>query len=114
MSTLWLLKGGPDASGWIKLEQDAKAQKINVIHFDRDSWALVKAAQAPDGYEGLPPREPMDGLYLDTHGRPCYVAGGKEVPSARRVVNYLGDEAKQLLDKMGDADLVLERLGKAY
>lgn len=111
---LWLLKGGPDAPGWDQLQADAMAKRVHVLLFDRDAWALVQAAEAPTGYEGLAATEPPDGLYLDQHGRPCYVAGRREVHSARAVIRGLGPQAQELLDKLGDPDLVLERLGRAY
>jgi hypothetical protein len=114
MERLWLLKGTPDAPGWTKLQIDAQLNKTNVISFDRDKWALVKAADPPNGYDGLPPGDPPDGLYLDNFGRPIYVAGLQEVHSARAVIKALGDDARQLFDKLGDADLALERLGRAY
>lgn len=114
MDPLWLLEGPPDAPGWLPLQVDAQSKKINVISYDRDRWALVKAAEAPTQYEGLVPSEPPDGLYLDNFGRPVYVAGHKEVHSARAVIKALGPQAEQLLDKVGDPDLVLERLGRSY
>lgn len=111
---LWLLRGAPDAPGWTPLQIDAQQKKVNVLHFDRDKWALVKATESPAGYDGLTPGDPPDGLYLDNYGRPVYVAGLKEVHSAKAVIKVLGEEAEQLLDKIGDPDLVLERLGRAY
>jgi hypothetical protein len=114
MDRLWLLKGTPDAPGWIRLEQEARAKQIEVPHFDRDAWALMRAPAAPTDYEGLTPTEPPDGLYLDNHGRPLYLVGGRETPSARSVVKALGTEAEALLAKIGDPDLVLERLGRCY
>jgi hypothetical protein len=111
---LWLLRGEPDAPGWDALQADAMAKRVKVLHFDRDRWALVKAADPPGGYEGLDPTEPPDGLYLDNYGRPCYVVGRREVHSARAVVRALGTEAEALLDKLGDPHLVLERLGRCY
>ncbi len=114
METLWLLKGGPQAKGWTELQIDSAAKKIFVLTFDRDAWALVKAEERPEGYEGLTPGEPVDGLYLDQFGRPIYIAGGREVHSARVVVKALGPKAEEMLDKIGDADLVLERMGRAF
>ena len=111
---LWLLKGSPDATGWTRLEQDARADTINVLHFDSHAWALIKQEQSPSGYDGLTPGVPSDGNYLDQFGRPCYVLGAREVHSARVVINGLDDEARKLLDKVGDADLVLERLGRVF
>ena len=111
---LWLLKGGPDAKGWTELQIDAQTKKIFVLTFDRDAWALVKAVDCPDGYEGLVPSAPADGLYLDQFGRPIYLAGGREVHSAKVVVKALGPKAEQILEKIGDADMVLERMGRAF
>lgn len=114
MERLWLLKGTPNAKGWGALQNDSAQDKVNVISFDRDKWALLKATDPPEGYDGLPPTDPPDGLYLDNYGRPVYVAGLQEVHSARAVIKTLGDEAQQLFDKLGDADMVLDRLGLAY
>ena len=114
MDPLWLLKGGPDAPGWLQLEIEARSNKVEVLHFDRDAWALMRAAEAPTQYEGLTPTEPPDGLYLDQHGRPCYVAGRQEVSSARAVIKALGAEAEELLKQLGDPVVVLERLGRAF
>ena len=111
---LWLLKGAPTAPGWPGLQGDHMSQKINVLSFDRDRWALVKAEAAPEGYEGLTPGDPPDGVYLDNDGRPVFVCGNLEVHSGRVVIQALGDEARQLLDKIGDPVLALERLGRAF
>lgn len=112
--TVWLLRGGPSAPGWFKLEADFRAEAAEVLLFDRDRWALVQAEEAPEGYEEMTAEVPSDGLYLDQHGRPSYILGAREVHSARVVVKELGDEAAALMEKLGDADLVLERLGRAY
>jgi len=111
---LWLLRGAPSAAGWPRLQGDHMAKKANVISFDRDKWALVKADEAPEGYEGLPPVDPPDGVYLDNDGRPVFVSGNHEVHSGRVVIAALGEEAQKLLDKLGDPVLVLERLGRAF
>ena len=111
---LWLLKGGPDAPGWTQLEIDARSKKVNVLTFDRDAWAMIKGEDRPRNYDGLTVGEPPDGLYLDQFGRPIYLVGAREVHSARVVVKALGPDAEKLLDKIGDADLVLERLGRAF
>ena len=114
MERLWLLEGPHEAPGWRPLEGDSRASKVDLLLFDRDSWALVRAAEAPTQYEGLVPRTPSDGLYLDQQGRGIYVAGGREVPSAREVLALLGDQAQELLGKIGDPDTVLDRLGRVY
>ncbi len=112
--TLWLLKGGPDAKGWNALQADSMSKKVFVLSFDRHAWALVKSVERPDGYEGLAPGVPTDGLYLDPDGRPIYISDGREVHSAKAVVAGLGEDAVELLIKIGDADFVLERLGRAF
>jgi hypothetical protein len=111
---LWLLRGAPTAPGWPKLQGDHMAKKTNVISFDRDRWALVKADDPPGGYEGLAPQDPPDGVYLDNDGRPVFVSGNLEVHSGRVVIAALGEEAQTLMDKLGDPVLVLERLGRAF
>ena len=114
MDPLWLLKGKADAPGWIQLEIDARSNKIDVLVFDRDAWALMYAAEAPSAYEGLTAQEPPDGVYLDNYGRPCYVAERREVHSARAVIKVLGEEAEELLEKIGDPVITLERLGRSF
>lgn len=114
MENLWLLEGPHEAPGWGPLERDSRANKVDIPLFDRDAWALVRATEAPTQYEGLVPRTPADGLYLDQQGRGVYVAGGREVPSAREVLAVMGDEAQELLRKIGDPDTVLDRLGRVY
>jgi hypothetical protein len=111
---LWLLRGDHEAEGWTQLEIDARSNQADVLLFDRDHWALIRAEAAPAAYPGLTPSAAPDGLYLDNSGRPCYVAGGQEVSSARTVVRSLGAEAETLLTKLGDPELVLERLGCVY
>ncbi len=114
MDPLWLLKGPHDAAGWGPLEGDARAKKVDVLMFDRDAWALMRAAEAPTGYVGLVPQPPPDGLYLDSQGRSIYLAGGQEVRGPREVIATLGPDAQELLKKIGDPDIVLERLGRVF
>lgn len=114
MDPLWLLEGPHGAPGWGPLEGDARADKIDVLLFDRNAWALVRAPEAPTGYQGLVPGPPRDGLYLDSQGRPVYVAGGREVAGALEVLAGLGPEAQEVLRKVGDPDAALERLGRVY
>jgi hypothetical protein len=114
MDALWLLEGPYEAPGWGPLEADSRAKKIDLLLFDRSAWAMVRAAEAPSQYAGLAPSSPRDGLYLDPQGRGVYVVGGKLVRDAAAVVVTLGPEAKALLENLGDADAVLERLGRVY
>jgi hypothetical protein len=114
MESLWLLKGKHEAPGWSPLERDARENKIDVLLFDRDAWALVRAAEAPTQYEGLVPSPPPSGLYLDNQGRHVYIADGQQAKSARDVIATLGEPAQELLGKIGDPDTVLERLGRAF
>jgi hypothetical protein len=114
MDPLWLLKGPPDAPGWTPLEADSRADKIDLLLFDRAAWALVRAPEAPGQYPGLSPVPPPDGLYLDDRGRTVYVVGGREVRGPHEVLATLGPQAQELLRKLGDPDAVLERLGRVY
>jgi hypothetical protein len=112
MDALWLLEGPREAPGWGPLEKDSRAEKIDLLLFDRSAWALLRAAEAPRGYPGLVPTAPPDGLYLDDQGRGVYVVGGKMVPGPREVIAALGPQAQELLQKIGDPDAVLDRLGR--
>jgi hypothetical protein len=114
MARLYLLRGGPAAAGWRRLEREAKDQKIDLVSYDRDRWALLNAEEPPEGYAEMEVADPADGRYLDNHGRPTYVVGNEEVRDARAVVAVLGDEAQELLGKLKDPDVVLERLGRSY
>jgi len=112
MDGLWLLEGPHEAPGWGPLEKDARADRVDLLLFDRTAWALVRAPEAPTGYPGLVPVAPPDGLYLDDQGRGVYVAGGKTVPGPKDVLAVLGPQAQELLQKLGDPDTVLHRLGR--
>ncbi len=114
MDALWLLRGPHEAPGWKPLEADARGDKIELLLFDRAAWALVRAPEAPAQYPGLSPVTAPDGLYLDDQGRTVYVAGGREVRGPREVLAALGPQAQELLQKLGDPDTVLERLGRVY
>ena len=114
MHPLWLLRGSREAPGWGPLEKDARSDAVDLLVFDRNGWALLRAAEAPAGYEGLAAAPPGDGLYLDPQGRAVYVADGAIVPGPREVLARLGPEAQALLAKLGDPDTVLERLGRVY
>lgn len=114
MDSLWLLKGTYEAPGWGSLEKDAREDKLDVVLYDRDAWALVRAPAAPTQYEGFSAAPPPSGLYLDAQGRPAYVANGVLVAGPREVLAVLGDEAAALMARLGDPDLVLDRLGRAY
>jgi hypothetical protein len=114
MEPLWLLKGKHEAPGWSPLERDARENKVDVLLFDRDAWALVRGATAPAQYEGLVPGAPPSGLYIDNQGRHVYVADGQQVKSSGEVIAALGEPAQDLMRKLGDADVVLERLGRAF
>jgi hypothetical protein len=114
MDPLWLLAGDYDAPGWRELERDAKAGAVDLLMFDRLAWALVRAPEPPVVYRGLAPAEPPDGLYLDPHGRPLYLVGGREAAGAEEVIAALGAPAAALLATVDDPDTVLERLGRVY
>jgi hypothetical protein len=114
MEPLWLLKGPYEAPGWKALEADSRAKKADVLLFDRSAWALLRAPDAPAQYEGLAATQPADGLYLDDQGRGIYVAGGKQAQGPHDVLAAMGEQAQDLLRKIGDPDAVLERLGRVY
>src|SRR5512139_3107277 len=114
MDPIWLLKGPYEAPGWKQLEADSRANKIDLIVFDRAAWALLRAPEAPAQYEGLAASVPADGLYLDDQGRGIYVVGARQVQSAAEVLATLGAPAQELLAKFKDPDVVLERLGRVY
>lgn len=114
METLWLLKGPHEAAGWKALEQDSRAEKIDVLLFDRDAWALVSAPEAPAHYEALVPSTPPDGLYLDNQARSIYLVGGRTVNGPREVLAALGAPGQAMLEKLGDPDLALQHLGRVY
>jgi hypothetical protein len=114
MKKLWLLKGGHEAPGWQTLEADSKAEKVDLVIFDRGSWALILDEEAPTKYEGMAPVAPEDGLYVSEQGYPIYVVDRQEVRGPREVVKALGAEAEEMLKKLDDPDAVLQRLGKAF
>ena len=114
MSKLWLLKGAHEAPGWKALKEDHQEERIDIAHLDPLIWALVEADEPPGGYEGLSASEPADGLYVDPNGNPLYVVGCKIADGAAEVVAALGGPAEEMLEKLGDPDLVLERLGRTY
>ena len=111
---IWKLEGSYEAPGWKPLEADSRANKVELLLFDRAERALVNAAEPPAQYEGLVPKVPADGLYLDDQGRGVYVVGAKLVPGPNEVIATLGPQAQELLRKIGDADTVLHRLGRVY
>ena len=112
---LWLLKGAREVPGWRSLEADARAEKIDVVIFDRGAgWALVLEQEPPTGYEGMEPTHPKNGLYVSENGYPIYIVDGKEVPNGQAVISAIGRKAEEMLKEMGDAEAVLQRLGYAY
>ncbi len=114
MPKLWLLRGPHEAPGWQTLRADHEQERVDIVHLDPKVWALVRADDPPTGYEGMEPSEPPDGVYLDPNGSPLYLAGGEIVRGGREVIAALGEQAQQLLDRIGDPETVLERLGRAF
>jgi hypothetical protein len=114
MAKLWLLRGSHEAPGWNTLRQDLKDEKVDIQHLDPKVWALVLAEDEPTGYVGLEAVEPADGMYLDPNGSPSYLVGGEFAASAEEVIEALGDDARELLDRFGNAETVLERLGRVF
>jgi hypothetical protein len=114
MSRLWLLSGPHDAPGWKSLRADHEAETVNIVHLDPPVWALLEADEAPAGYVGLVASDPSNGLYLDPNGSPLYVVDCHTVRRAADVVEALGDEARSLMERLGNAEAVLDRLGRVY
>ena len=114
MSTYWFVKGDLDAPGWKVLRQDYDDEKLEIVHLDPGVWAMVESDDPPSGYDGLTAEAPVDGLYLDPQGNPLYMVGGQVVKTAEEVVAALGDDARAMLDKIGDAHTVLPRFGQAF
>lgn len=114
MGKLWILRGDVEAPGWDVLRADQKEEKVDIIHLDPHRWAILDADEAPTGYEGIDVFEPEDGIYLDPNGSPLYLVRGTIVSGPEEVIDALGDRARELLEKIGDADVVLERMGRAF
>jgi len=114
MPKLWILRGAHEAPGWNELRKDYEDKKVDIIHLDAKVWAVVDATEEPTGYEGLNAEEPADGMYIDPNGSPLFLFGGEVVPTAEALVSALGSEAEGLMEQTGQAETVLERLGKVY
>jgi hypothetical protein len=114
MPRFWLLKGDLDAPGWNVLRTDYKEERIDIVHLDPKVWAIVEQDEPPTGYDGLTASDPPDGLYLDPNGSPMYLVGGAVVKRAEDVVAALGAEAREMLVRLGDPHVVLERFGRSF
>ena len=114
MPKLWILRGAHDAPGWNQLRKAYDDEKVDIIHLDAKVWAIINAEEAPADYEDLRAEEPADGMYIDPNGSPLYIAGGEILTSAEAMIEALGQEAQEALQKTGDPQTVLERLGKVY
>jgi hypothetical protein len=110
MAKIWILRGAHEAPGWNQLRKAYEDETVDIIHLDAKVWAIIDAEDEPTGYEGLSAAEPADGMYIDPNGSPLYLADGEIVTSAEA----LGPEAQEALEKTGDAETALERLGKVY
>jgi hypothetical protein len=114
MAKLWIMRGAHEAEGWNQLRQAYEAEKVDIIHLDAKVWAIIDSEKEPTGFEGLSAAEPGDGMYIDPNGSPLYLAGGEIQQSADAVIEALGQEAQDMLEKTGDAETALERLNKVY
>ena len=114
MAKIWILRGAHEAPGWNQLRKAYEDEKVDIIHLDAKVWAIINAEEEPTGYEGLSAGEPADGMYIDPNGSPLYLADGEIMPSAEAVIESLGPEAQEVLQKTGNAETTLERLGKVY
>ena len=114
MNPLWMLKADHDAPGWRPLEKDARSGATDLLLYDRNAWALIRAAAAPTQYEGMTAVPAPTGLYLDPQGNPIYVVNSQQVKGPFDVLAALGPDAQELFKKIGDPVVTLERLGRAF
>lgn len=114
MPKLWILSGDHEAPGWKTLRSDHEEEKVDIIHLDAKVWAIIRADEAPTKYEGMQATEPADGLYLDPNGSPLYLVGGEVVKTPEEVVAALGDKAAEMMEEIGDAITVIERMYRAF
>jgi hypothetical protein len=114
MANLWILRGDHEAPGWQQLRTAYEEEKVEIIHLDAKVWAIVDAETEPGDYEGLTCSRPADGMYIDPNGTPLYLVGGRIVTSAGEVIEGLGQDAEKMLEKVGEAEIALERLGLVY
>jgi hypothetical protein len=114
MSKIWILRGAHDAAGWNELRTAYEDEKVDIIHLDAKVWAIIQADEEPSGFDGLSASKPADGMYIDPNGSPLYLVNGAVATSAEEVIEGLGDEAKAMLAKSGDAQTALERLGRIF
>ena len=114
MATIWILRGDHEAPGWQELRTAYEEEKVEIIHLDAKVWAIIDAEEEPTGYQGLSASRPADGMYIDPNGTPLFLVGGRVVTSAKEVVEGLGGKALEMLEKTGDAETALERLGRVF
>ncbi len=114
MAKIWILRGAHEAPGWNTLRKSYEDEKVEIIHLDAKVWAIINAEEEPSGYEGLSAGEPADGMYIDPNGSPLYLGGGRVLTSAEEVVEALGERAREMFEKTGDAQVTLERLGRVF
>jgi len=114
MAKLWIIRGAHEAPGWNQLRKEYEDKNVDIIHLDAKVWAIIDAEEPPTGYEGLNAQEPADGMYIDPNGSPLYLAAGEVLTSAEAVIEALGPEAQEMLEKTGNAETALERLRKVY
>jgi hypothetical protein len=114
MAKLWILRGAHEAPGWNQLRKAYEDETVDIIHLDAKVWAIIDAEEEPTGYEGLSAGAPADGMYIDPNGSPLFLADGKVLQTADAVIEALGQEARDMLEKTGDAETALERLNRVY
>ena len=114
MAKIWILRGAHQAPGWNELRKAYEDEKVDIIHLDAKVWAVINTETEPAGYEGLHAEEPADGMYIDPNGSPLFLFGGEVVPTAEALVSALGPKAEELMEKTGQAETALERLGLVY
>ena len=114
MAKLWILRGAHEAPGWNQLRKAYEDEKVDIIHLDAKVWAIINAEDEPSDFEGLSTGDPADGMYIAPNGSPLFLAGGEILASAEAVIEALGPEAQEMLEKTGNAETALERLRKVF
>ncbi len=114
MAKIWILRGAHEAPGWDQLRKAYEDKKVDIIHLDAKVWAIIDAEDEPTGYDGLTASEPANGMYIDPNGSPLYLVDGEIVTSAEAVIAALGAEAREMIEKTGNAETALERLRMVY
>lgn len=111
---LWILRGPHEAPGWNQLRKKYEDEEVEIIHLDAKVWAIIDAEEEPTGFDGLQATDPADGMYIDPNGSPLFLLGGGVVKTAEELIEGLGDAAREMYQKTGDAEITLQRIGRVF